>query len=174
MASDEFEKFAADHPSESQEAGGLILCDINGTIVLENGQINTFLVSFLIVARNMGFEVQLFSDDPSGSTKTMETLRNAQAMRGDYDLHELMYPGDGFPINLDDPEIIKSKSDFNGVKALFVFDDDHSTHNVDSEYKLPPNYEHLLALIGMKGFVGKTAHEATDSRFPKPVNNKPF
>lgn len=99
---------------EGQESN-IILCDCNGTLFGGEGfeGNNEKLIGFLRAAKQLGYEVVIFSDEPNGAQLMVKTI-------GIRYFKDQDFFGE-----------VNSKSEFEGKKAFIVIDDDHSTHKVD-------------------------------------------
>ena len=106
-----------------------IFCDCEGTLFgLANGKkINVVLIEFLVEAQKNGYEVQIFSDDPSGNN-LMLRMSILMLQKDRPDLVEFL---EGITID--------HKNAHAGDKAVIIFDDNHSTHRSISANLLAPD-----------------------------------
>ncbi len=107
-----------------------IFCDCEGTLYgLANGeQINEILMEFLMEAQENGYQVQIFSNDPSGSKLVLRMAVFSFKADGKKDLAEFLALVE-----------IDHKSMHENEEAAFIFDDDHSTHQSISDNLLAPD-----------------------------------
>ena len=70
------------------------------------------------------------------------------ASYGDDCLFELLYGQKDIIdfIEEDTSPEIASKSEYSGKTAMFVDDDDHTSHNVDAEFELSPDHTNFRAI----------------------------
>ncbi len=114
--------------NRDSDACKLILCDCNNTLLsARSGEpLNERLVTFLDEAKKHGYRVVIFSNDSDGNVDQLALLLQRRFKDREY-----FGP-------------IQSKEDFIGTKALMVFDDNHTSHAVDAEFKLSPTDDTLI------------------------------
>jgi hypothetical protein len=117
-----------------------IISDCNGTLFLAraNEATNMQLLTFLSLAKQTGFDVVIASNDATGNEQALKLL-------------SLKYFGDAAYFG-----DVKHKSEYSGVDAFMVFDDDHSSHAIRGQNLFSPTdsallqrlNEQLLTLLG--------------------------
>ncbi len=102
----------------------LILSDCEGTLY-DWGKPNLKLIKFLLAAHDHGYKVQIFSNDPTGSSLALRMMEIGDE--------------EGLVEKLLNISKIAHKNEFSGEKAFIVFDDNHSSHKVDCENQYAPD-----------------------------------
>lgn len=100
-----------------------IFCDCNGTLfdTSVGETVNQKLVDFLVEAKNIGYEVIIFSDSPDTVQLRVKLLELKRGLGKDFF-------GE-----------VRHKSEYSDTPAFMVIDDDHSTHKVNCSNKYSPN-----------------------------------
>ena len=114
----------------------LILIDCAGTIYQGDfpGDYNDKLVSYIKAMREKGYQIQIFSSDPGGSSFVLSMI--------EFELD------DGFEFGE-----IHRKDLYRGERAHIVIDDDHETHNVKCDNLYSPIDERIVHSMGYTGNV---------------------
>lgn len=139
MPSDEFKSATHGSMAGITRADTLILCDVDGTLSNVNDSYgdNESLIKFLSAAKKAGFEVVIFSNEPSGAQLKVKAL-------------SLKYFKDQNYFGA-----VESKAALEGQEALFVIDDDHESHKASAKYQLSPDYGGFDKMVMGLGFIAK-------------------
>lgn len=113
-----------------------IFCDCEGTLYgLANGdRYNIALIEFLMEAQKNGYEVQIFSNDPEGSSLNLQ-MAVYFLQRERPDLADFLKTVE-----------INHKNMHRGDEAAMIFDDDHSTHEAISDNFLAPDDSRIVEM----------------------------
>ncbi|MAZ76618.1 MAG: hypothetical protein CMH31_04880 [Micavibrio sp.] len=130
---------------ESQE-NNLILCDVDGTLFGEglDGD-NEKLIRFLAAAKDIGYEVVIFSNAADGAQFKVRAL-------GLKFFKDLNFFGE-----------VMSKSAYAGERAWVVIDDDHTSHDVKAGFQFSPKDSHIDRMMQYFG-AAKTLPDLSDPR----------
>ncbi|NCO04076.1 MAG: hypothetical protein GW903_07785 [Alphaproteobacteria bacterium] len=140
MPIDDF-KSATHGTTAGQKLSNLkIFSDCEGTLY-DFGTPNVELLDFLYKSAQAGFEVQIVSNDPSGSKLALTMIAFCYEADGDNRLADFIK---GFDI--------APKSDFSGEKVFLMFDDNHDSHQIDAEHKLAPHDPMMTRMAQYLGF----------------------